>query len=1050
VNPAELARLIEAVVAGGVKVPFVMHEAVADLPPGVPRSTAGLYVNNHVRLVAENLANLAEAEGVIAHELGHAGVDILFNDPIEREMALREVVSKNAKLIEVAKQWREAYGADFIKSRMDRGMTKPQAERALSVESMEEAIMYLAQERIPFKGLKPLLAKIQRTLRKRGFVRIANWLENATDAEALEFIRRLHQATIDGGRGVRGTPAYHLAYHGSPHDHDKFDLSYLGTGEGERVYGWGLYFAGRKAVAEWYRDVLAKHAPLAFFRMDSDKELVSTVDMAEAYFKKGTIVNGYGGRDKVIDFQREVKGAPWAWNVQVARVDSDGKVIEPPRWHATFPDTKELKRVLFVEGWSQKKGGKLYEVELAPPEAHYLDWDKPLGKQTAYVQAAIANIPDLGIDFNDNALTGRGLYHSLENEARMGWYWSRDPAYKGMAHDQAASMYLRNMGIPGIKYLDNVSRGLVAVRNADPALLAAAENIATETRDYDQVMDRMRKAYPKVSLSEIANAVEEALGHPQATHNYVIFDDADVSIVAKYSRAGFKPFISTNTPAFKRWFRKSKVVDKNGKPLVVYHGTERAGFSSFDGSRAGEVAGRRIDGIYFTDHVWGAKTYSGPERAANIGVDEEQFAPGIYAAYLSMQKPKVVDFKGAGWDGSLPDGGHDPARHIDSIVRKAKAAGFDGVIAKNIMDEGKHGDGYGFGENTYVVFEPTQIKSATDNAGTFDPTNPDIRYSRREFDFNRALRRGDVLEATPREAEISDRVQAIRSELGKRWDDMVKAKMAELRVELKVDAPDSPLKAVDEENITGLLRQIAHNRLDGNALVNDPSYQKLLKEKTSLEEERIGLIMARTGPPEFDSVQQLVDHPRRQAKSRAFRRWFEGSVVVDDQGRPLIVLHGTDANITEFKTVSSKAGKTEAFNNNWLGELGSWFAAPIADGRREYETGSAEMTAEVFADIGGSRRRRESGGVIYPVYLSIKNPYEAYDYQELVEERADAGGPKKFREKLIAQGYDGVVIRNSNTDGGQERDDWVAFYPEQIKSAIGNSGAFDPNNPDIR
>src|SRR5262249_25747808 len=46
------------------------------------------------------------------------------------------------------------------------------------------------------------------------------------------------------------------AYHGSPHIFDKFSSDKIGTGEGAQAFGHGLYFAGRKGVAEYYRNTL--------------------------------------------------------------------------------------------------------------------------------------------------------------------------------------------------------------------------------------------------------------------------------------------------------------------------------------------------------------------------------------------------------------------------------------------------------------------------------------------------------------------------------------------------------------------------------------------------------------------------------------------------------------------------------------------------------------------------------------------------------------------------------------------------------------------------
>ena len=50
---------------------------------------------------------------------------------------------------------------------------------------------------------------------------------------------------------------YQSAWHGSPHDFDEFDLGAIGTGEGNQVHGWGLYFAKDKKVSDLYRRELS-------------------------------------------------------------------------------------------------------------------------------------------------------------------------------------------------------------------------------------------------------------------------------------------------------------------------------------------------------------------------------------------------------------------------------------------------------------------------------------------------------------------------------------------------------------------------------------------------------------------------------------------------------------------------------------------------------------------------------------------------------------------------------------------------------------------------
>jgi hypothetical protein len=85
-----------------------------------------------------------------------------------------------------------------------------------------------------------------------------------------------------------------------------------------------------------------------------------------------------------------------------------------------------------------------------------------------------------------------------------------------------------------------------------------------------------------------------------------------------------------------------------------------------------------------------------------------------------------------------------------------------------------------------------------------------------------------------------------------------------------------------------------------------------------------------------------------------------------------------------------------------------------------------------------------------PVFLSIQEPFAVNSYAEL--HRLAWGFKTKFkglRQNLIRKGYDGIEITESTTDGGGSRIDFVVFEPTQIKSATGNNGNFEPNDPDI-
>lgn len=187
----------------------------------------------------------------------------------------------------------------------------------------------------------------------------------------------------------------------------------------------------------------------------------------------------------------------------------------------------------------------------------------------------------------------------------------------------------------------------------------------------------------------------------------------------------------TETAEFKRWFGASRVVDGLGHALMVHHGTETAGFSRFERS---DGQGSAL-GLHFTNHRLGSETYSGSKEEAVIRADADgQVGPehnaeaGNYSVYLAMENPLEVDFGGAaGWD-RVPEGLDFAGSSLNDIARLAESSGFDGVIARNLCDEGRFGDGYGWGDVTYIVFRPEQVKSATQNNGAFSQHDGRIDY----------------------------------------------------------------------------------------------------------------------------------------------------------------------------------------------------------------------------------------------------------------------------------------------------------------------------------
>lgn len=190
-----------------------------------------------------------------------------------------------------------------------------------------------------------------------------------------------------------------------------------------------------------------------------------------------------------------------------------------------------------------------------------------------------------------------------------------------------------------------------------------------------------------------------------------------------------KQWLQVRTPQFKEWFgdwendpeNASKVVDENGEPLVVYHGTIRTDRKKFDifktNSPAWFSSNREYAERYFSDkRFWQRKD--------------------LYQAFLNIRKIKDVGNTGYGGTETLKFLERESNIPLDIL----KAQNFEKTSwIWNVTNDPKFKDllkkdnydgikaiEYGF--DTFGVFSPNQIKSATDNSGEFDVENPSILY----------------------------------------------------------------------------------------------------------------------------------------------------------------------------------------------------------------------------------------------------------------------------------------------------------------------------------
>lgn len=311
--------------------------------------------------------------------------------------------------------------------------------------------------------LTPKQRRIVRQLQAKGKVKAV------TAREAM--------AILEGAGVSREKAKYMVAYHGTPHDFDQFSLDKIGTGEGAQVYGHGLYFAGNRQVAEWYKNVLPqKDIERKFLeKLPEDADFDEVMDMVKAgefSGKQAAVLNALNENDWLgFDYPAQAISVAFSDNLQF------------------FDPTSELVKAV-------KNYGNLYKVDLAPSEDEYLLWDKPLSEQSETVKKVLSEADLDTVPTKTKRMvekTGEDIYYDVaekfhkpvDDMVNGGWGVVANTQNDRFVNQKAASEYLKSIGIRGIKYLDGQSRA-------------------------------------------------KGDGH----YNYVIFDDADVKIIEKYSKDG--------------------------------------------------------------------------------------------------------------------------------------------------------------------------------------------------------------------------------------------------------------------------------------------------------------------------------------------------------------------------------------------------------------------------------------------------------------------------------------------------------------------------------
>lgn len=517
---ARLTGVAKAIAdATGLRTVFV--DAAGDL--GFEGAYAGNNPNLPNNTVIINVRSRKPMNRVVAHEAVHFLANEMPSTYARvRDVMLQELRDKprfNEIIDRYQKGYKEAQGRELGEVELTEEVVADLwAEMLDNPQAFREVVsQYAAPWVRVFERMRELLRRIKRALKNQpADVELQSMFENVDRIEA--HLQALHSLAVMKSKQAeiqvkkeKARAKLIPAYHGTTHKFDKFSMDKIGTGEGAAAYGWGLYFASNEDVARWYRDKLTDRQPRTFRKIagvefDPSYQDESIEMMIEALEDRGAIKPGDVTPLDVANFIGNVSiyGSPAAaakgMQQEVEKAIAGG--FDPKSdWGLDYQREIDMIKLLgpFHEDVSPTSEGHLYKVDLAPEEDELLLWDERIDQQPPPVYEVLDEVLEKlqgtgdtvplpmqawKLAGNDNP-RGSEIYRALEYMA------SEDPDILeevGLRFDamgkKGASLYLLSHGIRGIKYLDGNSRS-----------------------------------------------------RGEGDYNYVVFDDADVNVLARYMPA---------------------------------------------------------------------------------------------------------------------------------------------------------------------------------------------------------------------------------------------------------------------------------------------------------------------------------------------------------------------------------------------------------------------------------------------------------------------------------------------------------------------------------
>ena len=282
-------------------------------------------------------------------------------------------------------------------------------------------------------------------------------------------------------------------------------------------------------------------------------------------------------------------------------------------------------------------------------------------------------------------------------------------------------------------------------------------------------------------------------------------------------------------------------------------------------------------------------------------------------------------------------------RSKEAITRDLEKHGYDGVIIRT--DKGS----FGRSTDAYIALHPEQVKSATDNVGTFDRGNPDIRYSNRnsgESRVDRLVRKNEELKA---EAEYLKQVVQIQKQgnrknlrdresvnaIAKGILESVNAKDGEFGKKLNDFYRDLVTVEMDYDTMQEKAGELADRALEHHQAERDGYAQEVLD---FLKKRRVSLTESQIGDAEYT-----------YGSLSEFKKAIRGSIILDQNSTTSLDQLWQEA-AARFPDRFG-ADTTEADMPDGIANIVSWANSAEADSETEFQYYKAETKADLTRKI---------------------------------------------------------------------------------------------------